>query len=71
MTGLISFLDLQSNGWKPKKKKKNTQTNKSVKVIMYYLVMNSKEKRTRNILGGWKKWLKIIKSVANEVTLRS
>ena len=53
------------------KKKKKTQTNKSVKVIMYYLVMNSKEKRTRNISGGWKKWLKIIKSVANEVTLRS
>ena len=29
--------------------------------------MNYREKRTRNILGSWKKWLKIIKSVAKEV----
>ena len=41
--------------------------NKSVKIIIYYLVMNYKEKRTRNILGSWKKWLKIIKCVAKEV----
>ena len=39
---------------------------------MYHLVMNSKGKKEQgNVLGGWKKWLKIIKSVANEAAVRS